>query len=149
MSRKLAIGFAALIVLVAVVFGFFRYRFWTLNEADLALKDGNYQRTLKLLEPWARFGDSNAQYTVGRLHAFGLGTPKDDATAIELFRRAGLFAVADVDPAAPAEYYVGLDYLEGRGVQGNVVEARRWLERSAKGGYPKATEQLEKIPVAQ
>ncbi len=152
MSRKLIVSLAICVVLAALVVGVLRYRFWVFNDANLALKTGEYQVTLEKLRPWARLGDSDAQSTLGLLYAFGWGTPKDDAEAIKWFRRAGPMGPSEAsdqavsDPAAPAMYYVGRKYLGGEGVPRNEAEARKWFERAAQGGYTKAAEQLAQMP---
>lgn len=151
MSRKLIISLVTCVVLATLVVAVLRYRFWVLNDANVALKTGEYQVTLQKLRPWALLGDSDAQSTLGLLYALGWGTPKDDTEAIKWFRRAGPMGPSEAseqsvsDPAAPAMYYVGRKYLEGEGIRRDEIEARKWFERSAQGGYAKATEQLAQM----
>jgi TPR repeat protein len=109
------------------------------------LKTGDYSRAIERLQPWANVGDSDAQFMLGQIHAFGWGVPKDDDAAINWFRRAGKFREPNVDAAAPAEFYVGVTYLNGHGVQKDGAEAKRWFARSAQGGFRKAAAQLESM----
>ena len=70
------------------------------------------------------------------------GVQKDDGGAIKWYRPAGTGGADLRNSAAPAIYFVGRRYLEGTGVARDEVEARKWFERSAEGGYGKAAEQL-------
>lgn len=73
---------------------------------------------------------------LGHLHFDGLGVPRDQAVAVELFRRA---AEAGYEPA---QTRVGYAYLTGLGVEKDLSEARRWLEPAAEGGEALAMRQL-------
>jgi TPR repeat protein len=146
--RLLLFSVIAVAIVLCIIAGSY-YRFWVFNDADLAMKTGDYGQTMRLLRPWAAMGDSKAQYALGELYAFGWGVAKSDETAIYWYRRAGLIGPAGPsdrsvsDPAAPAMYYVGKRYLEGTGVNRDEEEARRWFERSAEGGFTKASEELK------
>ena len=152
MKRKLLFFAALAAAIVVCIIAVSYYRFWVFNDANLALKTGNYAQTMRLLHPWAVIGDSKAQYTLGELYAFGLGVAQDDETAIYWYRRAGPIGPLDAgersvtDPAAPAMYYVGKQYLDGTGVKRDEAKARKWFERSAKGGFAKAKAELQRAP---
>ena len=44
-----------------------------------------------------------------------------------------------------AQYNIGVCYGHGAGVEADPVEARRWLERAAAGGYQAARETIERM----
>jgi len=77
--------------------------------------------------------------------ALGWGVPKSDDKAIAWYRRAAVESEKARDPAAPLMYYIGRKYLGGEGIRRDEAEARKWLERSAQGGFAKATEQLAQM----
>ena len=110
MKRKVLLFSVIAVAIVLGIMAVSYYRFWVFNDANLALKTGDYGQTMRLLRPWAALGDSKAQYTLGELYAFGLGLPRDDDTAVYWFRRAGPIGPKDAsdlsvsDPAAPAMY---------------------------------------------
>jgi TPR repeat protein len=115
------------------------------ETAAAALNDGNYAEAAAKLRVAARMGDSNAQALMGDLYALGWGVRKSDDEAIAWYRRAGVEKEDARDPAAPAMYYIGRKYLGGEGVPRDEEEARKWLERSAKGGFAKADEELKQM----
>jgi TPR repeat protein len=73
---------------------------------------------------------------LGHLHFDGLGVPRDQALASELFRKAAEAGYA------PAQTRLGHTYLTGAGLDQDVSEARRWLERAAEAGDALAMRQL-------
>lgn len=106
-----------------------------LDAGTGALKTGDYAVAYQNLKPLAQLGDSNAQYLIGQMYAFGWGVRKSDDDAIRWFRKAAMWSEGTTDPAAPAEYYVGRGYAEGLGVPKDEVESSKWLRRAAAGGY--------------
>jgi uncharacterized protein len=144
-SRKL-VWVAAILVIVSVAsFAFWWSRNHMFEKAAAAINDGNYAEAAAKLKVAASMGDSNAQVLMGDLYALGWGVRKSDDEAIEWYRRAGVEKEDAQDPAAPAMYYIGRKYLGGEGVPRNEAEARKWLERSAKGGFAKADEELKRM----
>jgi uncharacterized protein len=129
----------------------------TYDDAMTAYDSGDYATALKLLRPLAERGDTNAQYSIGRMYAKGAGVPKDDAEAVSWFRKAneqsaalkaynaGDFALAlkTFRPLAEkgqvmAAYILGLMYANAQGVTENYTEALKWLQKAAEQGEAKA-----------
>lgn len=150
MTRGLGKGFrvvvAASLLLVVVGFSFFAIRSQIVAKGAAALKDGRYSEAASKLNIAASMGDSNAQFLMGDIYALGWGVPEDDIKAMQWYRRAAIEPGAAPDPAAPAMYYIGKKFLGGQGIPRDENQARKWLERSAQGGYPKAAEQLARLP---
>jgi uncharacterized protein len=127
------------LVAVAVV-----SRVMLLDSGVRAVKEGHgpaAERSFKLL---AHVGDSEAQYLLGRLYAYGWGgISSDEERALYWFRRAARGVTDEADPAAPAAFWVAKSYSEGlNGVRADAEKSRRWLEISARGGSREAAKLL-------
>lgn|SRR5689334_21275352 len=139
--------FAACVITVALLVA----RNMALEEAGSEMKSEQFDRAARKLTVLANLGDTTAQWLLADLYAFGRGVPKDDDKAIYWSRRAGPMLPSDEsvqsvsDAAAPAMYYIGKTYQEGMGVKRDETEARKWFERSAKGGFAKAAEELKRM----
>ncbi len=121
----------------------------------------------------ARGGNTFAQFELARAYEQGRGVPRDPAQAAKWYRRAAESTVemqftppaSGPDAAygqtipshegrrwpglAEAQYRLGLMYLEGRGVPQDRAQARKWLERAARQGYPEAVARLKELDAAQ
>jgi len=140
-SRRVAICILVVVAFAAVlIVG----RNWLLDQATSEMKTDEFDRSAVKLKLLANVGDPTAQSFLGDLYAYGWGVSKEDERAIYWYRRAGSSERSVSDPAAPAMYYVGKHYLEA--TPSNNIEARKWFERSARGGFSKAKEDLEKMP---
>lgn len=62
-------------------------------------------------------------------------------------KAAELFMQAAQQGNRPAQYFIGLMYARGDGVQQNFEEAFRWLHKAAWGGHPKAVYHLGEMYV--
>jgi TPR repeat protein len=144
-GRRLAWVAAILVIVSVASYAFWWSKNYMFETAAAALNDGNYAEAAAKLRVAARMGDSNAQALMGDLYALGWGVRKSDDEAIAWYRRAGVEKEDARDPAAPAMYYIGRKYLGGEGVPRDEEEARKWLERSAKGGFAKADEELKQM----
>lgn len=80
-------------------------------------------------------GEADHEFSVAQA-AYAKG---DFATAISIWRKLG-----DVG-SAPAQYEVGRMTLRAEGTNYDTREARQWLERAAKGGYPAAQASLAEL----
>ncbi len=118
-------------------------RNWLLDQAASEMKTEEFDRAATKLKLLANIGDATAQSLLGDSYAYGWGVSKDDDRAVYWYRRAGTSEPSISDPAAPAMYYVGKHYLEA--VHPDKSEARKWFERSARGGFSKANENLKQM----
>ena len=77
-------------------------------------------------------GNADAQNYLGLLHAFGRGTPQDDAAAVEWFRKAA------EQGHAGAQDNLGLMYQGGRALPKDEAQALQWFRSAAKQGHADA-----------
>lgn len=138
-------SFVLLLVLACAFGGGTIYWHIRNDEGSAALKTLDYGTAVERLEPLALLGDSDAQFIIGQLYAFGLGVAKDEERAIMWFRKSGWEHHGETDRAAPAEYLTAQDYLDTGGMVGlNYAEAKKWLQKAAEGGHKEAASQLAK-----
>jgi TPR repeat protein len=99
-----------------------------LDDAYIALRNGDHQNALTLVLPYAENGVPFAQYVVGAIMDGGFGNPeKKPEEAVKWYLRAA----EKGHPEAQAA--LARNYEEGRGTMQDFVQARRW--------YLAATEQ--------
>ncbi|MCR4345976.1 MAG: rhomboid family intramembrane serine protease [Sulfuricaulis sp.] len=101
-----------------------------------ALHDHRYQEALQHLRPLAEQNYPRALCALGRLHAAGTGTYRDETKAVEYFR------LAAERNHAEAQYALGTMYADGRGVEKNPATAAEWYEKAAVNGMPEAAMSL-------
>ena len=77
-------------------------------------------------------GDADAQENLGRMYAYGVDVPQDDAEAVKWFRRA--VEQGHVD----AQFNLGVMYAEGRGVPQDDDVAVKLFLSAAVHGHPRA-----------
>ena len=126
----------------------------------LAFKKGDYEEAAKWLQKSVEQGFYPAMLNLGILYDQGMGVEKDYVKALQLFRK-----VADLQDfreqisvilryysdklftsiPSMAQFNLGLAYLNGYGVEKNLEEAKKWLRRSADGGYEEAINRLREI----
>lgn len=85
----------------------------------------------------AKQGDPEAQYNLGRCYKEGRGFAKNEAVAVNWFRKAA------EQGHALAQNRLGLCYEYGKGVEKNAAEAVRWYRMGAEQGYVRAQHNLE------
>ena len=69
------------------------------------------------------------QYHLANRYAEGIGVSEDRKKAVELYRKAA------EQGYCPAQYALGICYLhDERGVQKDITEAKKWLEKAAMQG---------------
>ena len=89
---------------------------------------GNYGEALRILEPLAESGDSEAQKIMGIMYDYGHGVNKDPSVALQWYLRSA-------EQGQPAvQYQVGAKYFRGDGTEQNYPEAAKWWELAANGG---------------
>ena len=102
------------------------------EDAVAAYEAGDYVTAYRLQLPVAEEGFAKAQVNLGIMYAYGRGVPRDDAKAVEWFRRA-----ADQGDAF-AQHNLGVFYQTGRGVLLDRTEAVRWFRKAADQGLADA-----------
>ncbi len=90
------------------------------EEGMKAYGDKDYLTAIKLLLPFAKQGDAEAQFKVGYMYDMGKGIPLDDVKAVEWYRKA-----AEQGNAA-GQNNLGICYQYGQGVPQDHVEAAKW-----------------------
>lgn len=136
-------------------------------------KSLSHPETRKALQQAAELGETGAKFTLGVIHAKGLGVAQDFEKAIHWFRAAAReghlhaqymlgvfyeqgrgarpdalgayhwFRRAAEQGLAQAQYSLGLLYRDGRGVPRDRAEATVWFRRAADQGHVEAQEQLQ------
>ena len=116
---------------------------WTSSSAAGPVADGvdaahggDYVLARRLFEPLAEQGKAAAQFNLGYLYANGRGVRRDDAQAVNWYRKAA-------NQGLPiAQYYLGLAIKYGDIGSPDPVEAARWFRRSAEQDYHRAQYEL-------
>lgn len=85
-----------------------------------ALERHEFHEALKHLKPLAQQNDVRALYALAQVYAAGKGTVRDEAQALELYRRAAERG------HAPAQHALGAWYADGRAVERNPAKAVEW-----------------------
>ncbi len=98
--------------------------------------EGDYSTASRAVLKLADAGDPHAQVVMGRFYASGSTVPRDDATAVEWYRRAA----AKNDPDGMNSLGYKIDH--GEGVASDPAEARGWYEKAAAAGSLAATNNL-------
>jgi TPR repeat protein len=84
----------------------------------------------------AEQGDARAQWSLGVMYAHGQGVAKDEAEAVNWYRKAAEQGNAD------AQWFLVIRYASGRGVPKDEAEAVNWLRKAAEQGGASAQFQL-------
>lgn len=88
-------------------------------------------------------GDHHAQFFLAKRLQKGEGVAKDASRAAYWYTRAAEHNIA------PAQLNLGIMYLRGEGVQANMNEGRKWLEKAAHLGDNRASYALAMIDEKQ
>ncbi len=94
-----------------------------------AAQNGDYAAALREWQPLADQNHPRALTDLGFMYANGHGVPRDEAKAVELYRRAAELGLP------LAQFNLGYTYLHGQGVARDPAEGLRWYERAAKQGF--------------
>jgi TPR repeat protein len=106
------------------------------EDATAAYNRGDYATALRIRLEFAEQGDPAAQVLVGLMYARGHGVPRDDAQAVQWYRKA-----AEQDDAW-GQTNLGYMYESGRGVAGDDAEAAKWYLKAAERGFAMAQDNL-------
>ncbi len=100
-----------------------------LEDGEAAYGRGDYATALRLWQPLADEGNSDAQLNVGTLHDTGQGVPQDHRQADAWYLKAANQGNAD------AQFALGMDYSTGQGgVPQDDGEAAAWFRKAADQG---------------
>lgn len=72
-----------------------------------AASDGNFSQAVSIWEDMAAEGDAQAQFNLGLMYHGGLGLPRDEHRAVELYQKAAQGGYS------PAQAYLVVGYEEG------------------------------------
>ena len=97
-----------------------------------AFKRGDYATAMRVLKPLAEQGVELAQYTLGLMHAEGLGVPQDYGAAVPWYRRSAEQGNANT------QFSLGIMYGNGHGVPRDFVLAHMWANLAAAQGDKEA-----------
>ena len=96
------------------------------EDAVAAYYRGDYATALRLWHPLAEQGGADAQFHLGVMYESGQGMVRNDAEAIEWYRKAGK------QDDAVAQFNLGVMYAKG--ASPNHAEAALWYRRAADRG---------------
>lgn len=100
-----------------------------LDDANNAIKIGDYATAVNIYRKLAGKNDANAEFRLGSLYYEGKGIPQDEAEAIRWYRLAAIHG------NATAQYIVGMtEYGEARNNTKQYVEAFKWFRLAAAQG---------------
>lgn len=103
-----------------------------LQEAWTAYNIGNYQKTLRLIEPLAGNGNPRAQVMLGRCYENGLGVKQDLAVAAQWFQ------LAAEQNDSEAQLLLAYCYEVGAGVPQDPQQVMNLMTRAAESGNAEA-----------
>ena len=95
-------------------------------------KGGNAEKSFALMKEAADAGHPDAVGALGHYLANGIGTPKDEAGAVEWFRKGAELG------SAKAKLNYGLVLCRGKGVPADPESGRAWIRKAAATGLPEA-----------
>lgn len=103
-----------------------------LQEAWTAYNIGNYQKTLRLIEPLAGDGNPRAQVMLGRCYENGLGVKQDLGVAAQWFQ------LAAEQNDSEAQVLLAYCYEVGAGVPKDPQQVMNLMTRAAESGNAEA-----------
>lgn len=114
------------------------------NSGAANLKAGIFPAALDELRPLAEFGHSRSQHLLGQMYAFGWGVEKSPTQANVWLARATRWPSPVSQPIGTLQYFVARDFIQGTGVQVDLIEGENWLRRAAENGNEDAKVALRK-----
>ena len=106
-------------------FNFSLFNYYSLKNAYKFYDDGDYKAALKEFLHFAGNDNSDAQYNVGVMYGFGMGTSIDHKMAAKWYRLAADQGHSD------AQAQLALLHYNGQGVPQNYQEAVKWMTLAA------------------
>ena len=111
-----------------------------LSHGLFTLESGDVQNQIEATKWYKRAAEQGlpeAQYNLGIRYHRGIGTKRDEKTALE-------YISAAADQALPvAQFDLGMRYLRGQGLRKNDFQAYVWLGAAAQAGHSDAKQILE------
>ncbi len=104
----------------------------TYEDAEAAVRRGDYVTALRLYRSLADQGDAHSQVKVGVIYALGKGVKQSDVEAVKWYK----LAASQGD--ALGQMKVGIMYGLGKGVKQNDAEAVKWYRLAAGQGNASA-----------
>jgi TPR repeat protein len=102
------------------------------QDAKTAYDRGEYKSAIADLLIAAGQGDAKSQCLLGTMYGGGKGVPKNEAEAVNWYRKAAEQGLAE------AQFSLGAAYHEGSGVTQDYDEANKWTRKAAEQGYTQA-----------
>lgn len=87
-----------------------------------------YSEAYQIIEPLARKGNAEAQYSLGNMYYYGNGVTKDYTETAKWYHKSA------EQGNEWAQYHLGEMYYYGRGVTKDYTEAIKWFRKSAEQG---------------
>ena len=106
------------------------------NAPYIAFDQGQYLTALRLAKAGAERNQPQALTLMGRIHELGLGVPKNESQAAELYQRG--LQLGDID----ATFALAVMLTTGRGIKKNTKTAAQFFELAARAGHPEANYNL-------
>jgi TPR repeat protein len=103
-----------------------------LEDGRAAHDRGDWQTTLKLLQPLADQGNAEAEDKIGDVYGNGQAVPQDYVEAVKWYRKAADQGNADAQTDLCSMYY------KGHGVPQDYAEAVQWCRKAADQGNAQA-----------
>ena len=110
-----------------------------LEQANLAIQNGDYNAAIATLKPLAESGNTRAEATMGSMFFNGFGVDQNYGSASIWYFQAAVKGNAD------AQYHLGLMNLNGLGMPKSGSLAMKWLRRASDQGYVAAKIELAKM----
>ena len=98
-----------------------------------------YAVNVKILQSRAEAGQSEAQFTLGKLYYYGFGIERNFTEAIKWFRSSANHGHAS------AQFLLGEAYEKGKGLDRDYTQAAKWYKRAAFGGHYLAIYRLSNL----
>lgn len=124
-------------------------------RVDTLAAAGDYAAAIPIWEKKAERNDGNALYNLGWVHQHGLGVPADRALAVRHYSRAAIAghggavkALSRLAEQGDADImaFLGVIFLEGKGVSQDGWLGREWIQRAALMGHAQAEKLAREVP---
>ncbi len=108
-----------------------------------ANKTGDHLAAIRIFEDCIqRWDDVYSMINLAHIYENGMGVPRDVERATALIRQ-GALTNDSAGYSSIARYHYGIALYEGRGVERDLAESRRWLRAAADEGVDAALEFLQ------